>query len=398
MIIREVSARIILDSRKEETIEVSVNACRTSAPSGKSKGKHENPCYLKNIQHDVNFINKLAEKINKLPAVYYFGDLDRIEKIVKGKIGANSLFAFEASVLKALASEKKKELWQVVDHKLKFNIKNAKFPRIISNTIGGGAHSNTKIKPDFQEFLVTCNKNPSLASFVNQKAHDEAGIILQGLTSNPLILNDENAWRTDLDNERVLEVMKEVEEDVFEETNVHLDLGIDVAASQFFKKGKKGGSYEYGNRIRTLTREEQIKYIIDLAKKYNLFYIEDPLDEEDFAGFAEIVKNVNCLVVGDDLTVTNYARVKKAIEMGSITGLIIKPNQTGSLLEVRRIVDLCQRKGIKTIISHRSGETLDSTIADLAFGLQVDFIKTPVVGEERFVKVKRLMQIEGSSK
>lgn len=396
MQIKEVSARIILDSRKEETIEVSVNACRTSAPSGKSKGKHEKPCYVKNIQHDVDFINKLAEKINKLPFFYYFGDLDRIEKIVLGKVGANTLFALEASILKAIAVEKKKELWQVVDHKLR--IKGAKFPRIISNTIGGGAHSNTKIKPDFQEFLVTCNKNPGLAKFVNQKAHDEAGIILQGLTANPVIVNDENAHRTDLDNEKVLEVMKEVEEDVFDETTIHLDLGLDVAASQFFKKGKKGGTYEYSNRIKTLTREEQIKYIIHLANKYNLFYIEDPLEEEDFEGFADIAKHVNCLIVGDDLTVTNLERVKKAIALGSITGLIIKPNQTGSLLEVRKIVDLCQRKGIKTIISHRSGETLDSTIADLAFGFQTDFIKTPVVGEERFAKVKRLMQIEGSSK
>ena len=162
-------------------------------------------------------------------------------------------------------------------------------------------------------------------------------------------------------------------------------------------KGKKG-NYEYSNRIKTLTREEQIKYIIELANKYNLFYIEDPLDEEDFQGFSEIVKNVNCFVVGDDLTVTNFERVKKAIELEAINAVIIKPNQTGSLIEVRRIVDLCNKKGIKTIVSHRSGETNESFIADLAFGLQADYIKTPVIGEERFAKVKRLMQIEGSLK
>jgi enolase len=398
MRIKEVSARIILDSRKEETIEVSVNALRTSAPSGKSKGKHEKPCYLKDIQHDVDYINKLQHIIDKFPEFYYFGDLEKLEKIVSDKIGANTLFALEASILKAIAAEKKKELWQVIDHKLKFNLKTAKFPRIISNTIGGGAHSSLlKIKPDFQEFLFSCNKNPGFSYEMNKKAYEKTEILLQDRTAN-VKKNDENALTCDLDNEKILQIMNEIKSKIKKEAIVDLEIGIDVAASQFFKKKGKKGNYEYSNRIKTLTREEQIKYIIELANKYNLFYIEDPLDEEDFQGFSEIVKNVNCFVVGDDLTVTNFERVKKAIELEAINAVIIKPNQTGSLIEVRRIVDLCNKKGIKTIVSHRSGETNESFIADLAFGLQADYIKTPVIGEERFAKVKRLMQIEGSLK
>ena len=396
MNIKEVSARIILDSRKEETIEVSVNAQRTSAPSGKSKGKYEKPCYVGDIGHDVDFINKLAEKINKLPAFYYFGDLERIEKIALGKIGANSLFALEASILKALAAEKKVALWQVINHKLKFNLKTAKFPRIISNTIGGGAHNSNKIKPDFQEFLVCCNKNPSFSYELNKKAHEEAKIILKNLTANEIRGNDENAWQTDLDNEKVLEVMKDIQEDIHDESVTEVDIGIDCAASQFYDKKKK--KYIYKNRVKELSREEQINYIAELAKKYELFYLEDPLDEEDFDGFAELAKKVDCLVVGDDLTVTNFERVNKAIKSESITGIIIKPNQTGSLLEVRRIIDLCELKGIKTIVSHRSGETNESFIADLAFALQADYIKTPVIGEERFAKVRRLMNIELGAK
>jgi enolase len=372
-----------LDSRGQETIEVSVNGLRTSAPAGKSTGKYEKPCYkLGSIKRDRDFINNL--KVKELPEVKEFEHLELIEDKFKTKLGANTLFAFEASILKALAKENKQELWNFLNPNAKI------FPRIISNTIGGGAHSHAKINPDFQEFLVTCNKNPSLAEVVNRDAHEEAQNILKGLTLQELKKNDENAWQTDLDNERVLEVMKEIQEDVFDETGVHLDAGLDCASSQFFKNGK----YNYNNRQKIRKRNEQIEYIAQLAKKYNLFYIEDPLEEEDFEGFAELVKKCNCLIVGDDLTVTNIERTKKAIKMEAITGIIIKPNQTGSLIEVKKIIDLCKKNGIRTIMSHRSGETLDNTIADLSFAWQCDFIKIPVIGKERLAKVKRLIEIE----
>jgi len=163
---------------------------------------------------------------------------------------------------------------------------------------------------------------------------------------------------------------------------------------QFFKNGK----YFYKNIRAERSSKGQIEYIENLARKFNLFYIEDPLDEEDFAGFSELAKKINCLIVGDDLTVTNLERVEKAIEMEAVTGVIIKPNQTGSLLEVKKVIDLCKKAGIKTIMSHRSGETIDDTIADLAFAWQCDFIKIPVIGKEREAKVDRLVKIESSLK
>jgi len=385
MNIKEVSANIVLDSRGEETIRVVVNGCATSAPAGKSKGKHEKPSYKKSLKTDCEVIKHL--KIDNLD-LRKFEHLQFVEDKVKKNVGANTLFALEASILKALAQEKGIELWKFLNPDAK------NFPRIISNTIGGGAHSHGKINPDFQEFLVTCNKNPAIARVVNKNCHSEAEAILKGLTLRELRVNDENAWQTDLDNERVIEVMKEVSEDVFEETGIHVDVGLDIAASQFFKKNK----YVYMNRNWARTRQEQIDYIANLCEKYNLFYIEDPLDEEDFEGFAELVRKVHCLVVGDDLTTTNFERTKKAIEMNAITGIIIKPNQIGSLLEVKKIIDLCKKRGVRTIISHRSGETLDDTIADLGFAWQVDFIKTPVVGPERIAKVNRLIEIEKSIK
>jgi enolase len=184
--------------------------------------------------------------------------------------------------------------------------------------------------------------------------------------------------------------MKEVQENIFEESGIHLDIGIDAASSQFCKERK----YYYNNLRAKRGQKEQIEFITELGKKYNLSYIEDPMNEEDFEGFAQLVKNLNCLIVGDDLTVTNLERVEKAIRLEAITGLIVKPNQTGSLIEVKNIIDMCKKNGIRTIMSHRSGETMDDTIADLAFAWQCDFIKIPVIGPERQAKVKRLMQIE----
>jgi enolase len=381
MNLKEAKALITLDSRAEETIEVIVHGCRTSAPAGKSKGKHEKISYKNgNIHSDVDFINKLKLNLE----INEFEDLEELEKKLNGKIGANTLFAIEASVLKALAKEKGLELWQLLNINARF------FPRILSNTIGGGAHTNAIVKPDFQEFLVVCNKNPAIGEIINKKAHEDAGLIIKSLTASMLKKNDENAWQTDEDNEKVLEIMKDVQENVFDESGIHLDIGIDVAASQIFKNEK----YYYQNIRAKRSKKEQIEYLIDLCKKYNLAYIEDPLNEEDFEGFSQLVKNLDCLIVGDDLTVTSFERVKKAIEMEAITGLIVKPNQIGSLLEVKKVIDLCKKNGIRTIISHRSGETKDDTIADLAFAWQCDFIKIPVIGEERLAKINRLKKIE----
>ncbi|MDP1728643.1 MAG: enolase C-terminal domain-like protein [archaeon] len=390
MKIEVVRATVIRDSRKEETILVEVNNCSASSPSGKSKGRYETPSYKKSIEGDVDFINHLMDKkkLDSLPEIKEFDHLEDLEKKLKNKIGANTLFAFESAVLKALAKEQQTEVWKVINPNASI------FPRIISNTIGGGAHTNAKIKPDFQEFLVTCNKKPSSSLFINRRAHDNAEKILKNLFDGQPIKNDENAWVTEEDNERALEIMKNIQENVFEETGTHLDIGLDVAGSQFFKNGV----YNYANRKAIRSKKEQIQYIINLSKKYNLFYIEDPLDEEDFSGFSELVKHCNCLIVGDDLTVTNLKRVEKAIKMEAITGVIVKPNQTGSLIEVKKVIELCKKNGIRTIMSHRSGETTESILADLAFAFQCDFIKIPVVGEERLAKVNRLKDIETSLK
>ncbi len=363
MKIKGVRARVILDSRGRKTIEVFVNGCKTSAPSGESRGAHETPSYRRGVAGDAEFINKSA--LANFPEISSFSDLEALEKLIAKEVGANTLFALEASILKALAKSQTKELWQIL------NPAGRKVPLLISNIVGGGVHSRRTPKPDFQEFLVVGNKKTNL------KAYEEAGRLLGAREKDA-----EHAWAAPLENEQVLELMK----------YASLKIGIDAAASQFYKDGH----YYYKHKQAVFTRQEQINYMIGLIKNYRLSYVEDPLNEEDFQGFAEILRATSgkCLIVGDDLTATHLGRLKKAIEIKAINGMIVKPNQTGSLLEVKRVIDLCRSAGIKTIMSHRSEETMDSTISDLAVAWGCDYMKIPVAGRERLAKVERLEEIE----
>lgn len=358
MIIKEVELSVIEDSRNNKTIQISINGLTTSAPSGKSTGKHEVPAYRETISSDINVLKKIAWEeleFNK------FEDLKAIEELLINKVGANTLFALEASILKAIAKENGKDLYQLLGGR--------KIPKLLSNTVGGGVHSKGK-KPDFQEFLVIGDKKQNI------KVYKETKKILKAKK-----INDENALMTELNNDQVLELFNYTD----------LDFGIDAAASGFYEKRK----YNYKNPQKVLTRQDQIDYIVQIIQEYKLKYVEDPLDEEDFNGFAEILRRTKgCLIVGDDLTTTNLERVKKAIKMKSINGLIVKPNQIGSLLEVKQVIDLCKKNNIKIIISHRSGETTDDTIADLAVGWGADMIKTPIIGKERLAKVDRLEVIK----
>ncbi|MEK6935517.1 MAG: enolase, partial [Nanoarchaeota archaeon] len=151
--------------------------------------------------------------------------------------------------------------------------------------------------------------------------------------------------------------------------------------------------YDYKNPPRKFDKQKQIKYLKFLIERFNILYVEDGLEENDFTGFS-ILNNKRQLIVGDDLTTTNPERLKQAIRMKSINAIIIKPNQIGSLLKVKEVIDIAKKNNIKTIISHRSGETKDNTIADLGVGFNCDFIKTGIYGSVRKSKLKRVMRIE----
>ena len=381
VVIKSVSAKSILDSRKEKTILVTIRtnagSFSASAPNGKSTGKHEARPYKKSLEEDIKLL-KDSEDYFSEEILENLEDLRRVEDIVDRHVGANTLFALESAVLKAIAKEQKKEVWQIIDANAK------KLPRLVGNCIGGGKHSSGKSKPDFQEFLLIPNsKSVEKAFEINKKAKEEAKFLLKEKGSFKGKENDENAWETSLSEKDILELLQKTK----------LPLGLDVAASSFSKRKK----YIYKNPPLDRTGEEQLEYLSNLINNFNLFYIEDGFSEEDFEGFAKLLEKFpKTLIVGDDLTVTNYDRLTKAIENKSINALIVKPNQTGSLLDVNQVCKIAKEKDIKIIFSHRSGETEEDILADLAFGFGADFFKCGIDGKEREAKLKRLIEIEKS--
>ena len=381
VVIKGISAKAILDSRKEKTILITIRTnfgdFSASAPNGKSKGKYKQNSYRKSLEEDIKTLKKFSSYFSE-DEIEKFEDLRRVEDIVDRHVGANTLFALESAVLKALAKEEKKQVWQLINPGAK------KFPRLVGNCIGGGVHSQTDGKrPDFQEFLlIPKTKTVKEAFEMNKGIKKNVEYSLKD--SDPEFRgkkNDENAWETSLNEKSVLDILSKEK----------ADLGIDIASSTFFQRKK----YHYKNPMLARTKEEQLSYLSNLIKNFKLFYIEDPFDEEDFASFSELLKkHPESLIVGDDLTVTSLKRLQRAIEEKSINAIIVKPNQNGSLLEVKEVCELAKKSGIKIVFSHRSGETKENILADLAFGFQADFFKCGITGEEREAKIKRLIAIE----
>ncbi|MCA9488194.1 MAG: hypothetical protein KC516_04505 [Nanoarchaeota archaeon] len=382
MQIKEVDAKAIKDSRGEKTIQVSIKTTvgkfSASAPTGKSTGKFEAKTYKKSLEDDIKAVKDFKDYFTE-EYLEKFDDLRRIEDIIEKHVGANTVIALEFAALKAIAKEQKKEVWQIINPEAK------KFPRLVGNSVGGGKHSSgiDGKKPDFQEFLLIPNKKTVKENFeLNKKIRLEiADKIREKEKKFDKKVSDEKGWLTALNEKEILDILRTFD----------IDLGVDIAASSFYKRKK----YKYENPKLDRISEEQIGYLSNLIKNYNLFYIEDPFGEEEFEDFSKLLtKFPNSLIVGDDLTVTNLKRLEKAIEMNSINAIIIKPNQNGSLIKVKEVVELAKKNDIKTVFSHRSGETEEDILADLAFGFEADFLKCGITGKEREAKIKRLIEIE----
>jgi enolase len=382
MKIRGVDAKAISDSRKEKTILVTIDTdagkFSASSPTGKSTGKYEKAAYKKSLQEDIKALKSFSDYFSE-ECIECFEDLRRIEDIIDGHVGANSFFALEAAVLKALAKEQDKEVWQIINQNA------SKFPRLVGNCVEGGKHSHAAKKPDFQEFLLIPDEESVKENFEKmKKAKEKIKDYLKQADANfKGRKTDEDAWETLLNEKEVLEVLARCE----------MPIGIDVAASGFYKRNH----YCYENPALKRDAEEQLAYLTNLIKNFDVFYVEDVFDEEDFESFAKILKKFpDRLIVGDDLTTTNPKRFEKALKEKAINGIIVKPNQIGSLMEVKEVVDIANKHNIKMIFSHRSGETTENILADLAFGFQADFLKCGITGKEREAKIKRLIEIEKS--
>ena len=399
MIIKSIKARKILNSRKEATIEIEVKSgegyAKASAPSGASKSSKEVVAFPdNNVDKAIEFVNNTLAKELENYSLKNFDDFYDLEnEIIKKydptsrleKIGGNTVIALEFALLHALA---KGRIWYFINPNAK------SLPRPLGNCIGGGKHVNKENAPEFQEFLLISLDARSFdrAANANATIHKMLKKKLKKFLTKPK-LTDEGAWCPELKTEEILDILQETIKEYKEKSKVDFDvrIGIDVAANSFFKNGK------YFYKDKTLSRNEHISYLIDLAKKYKLTYLEDPVEENDFSGYAKIKKELvqgrTCLICGDDLTATNPELIKKAVQMKAINSVIIKPNQVGFLTKTIEAIEVAKKFGLNAVISHRSGETLDATISQLAVAYSLPIIKCGIFGKEREAKIKELLRI-----
>ncbi len=385
MRIVDAKARVVLNSRGEPVLEVEINGHHEAVPLGASRGSHE--AGRLNVDEAVKLFNSELVDFLKTYDIQTIGDLKNFEEdffAIGGikRYGANILLATEYAILRAWSYYYNKPIYSFFKEKPRFNIK------ILANVIGGGAHAKWK-GSSIQEFLITPDINDIKAAiFLASYIHKKLGEKLEVLDEKFMYgRNDEGAWVTSLEEDEILYLLQLVSDEIKSEYSVGVKVGVDVAATHLYKNG----SYRY--KRKSYSREEFIEEIKRIIKDYNLYYVEDPLYEEDFDGFAEINKDTRALITGDDLTVTNVDRIKKAVDKGSIKAVIIKPDQVGSIMKVIEAVEFCKKKDIIPVVSHRSGETESNIIAHLAVGLEVPLVKFGISGGERIAKLNELIRI-----
>jgi enolase len=392
-LIRSIQLRTILDSRGNPTVEADIltdsGFGRSAAPSGASTGLHEakviDPGEAIPYAH-LHLVPEI-EGMDARDQVAFdslLRELDGTEDF--SVIGANVAVALSLANAKAAASSLGMELFSYLGGAFV-----PEMPLPLGNIIGGGAHAANAT--DIQEFLVVATgaEGPTQAVFANARVHRKVKDILKdgGKTCGK---GDEGAWAPQIGDLEAFEIIHQAIGEVSDELSIPIGMGIDVAASQMWNPQNE----RYTDRSGTRTTADHIAYLAELVDRYELVYIEDPLYEEDFSGFAELTAQVGdrCLVCGDDLFVTNASRIAEGIERGSANCVLIKPNQVGTLSDTFAAIHLSHVHGMDTVMSHRSGETTDSTIAHLATAFGCVFLKTGAVGGERIAKLNELIRIE----
>ncbi|MEE3082297.1 MAG: enolase C-terminal domain-like protein [Candidatus Thermoplasmatota archaeon] len=392
MIIKDIRLRKIIDSRGNSTVEADISTNegfgRAAAPAGASTGTFEAQAWPEN-NVDLGIRNarkKLIPLLTGIPA----NDQKAFDNIIKNEDGTNNLqnvggnisVALSLACAKAAADSKNIPLFEHVSKTKSYSI-----PAPMSNVLGGGAHAIGGT--DIQEYLVTSFDNDvNTAIETNAAVHKEVAKILKEKFPNiALGKGDEGAWVAPLENVEALELVTKAVDNVHKETGVEIRTGLDVAASEFYKNGK------YVYKEQTLTPEEQVDFMLGLIEEYDLHSVEDPLDQNDFQSWASLTDQTDSLIIGDDLYVTNSERLKQGIDMKSTNSILIKPNQIGTLTDTVKTVELAKNSDMATVISHRSGETTDTSIAHLGVAFESHAIKTGIMGGERIAKLNELVRI-----
>ena len=405
--IEKIYARQILDSRGNPTVEVdaflkSGIMGRASVPSGASTGEHEaielrdgnkNLFLGKSVLKAVKNINtKIANVLNNQDALNQKNideiliNLDGTEN--KSVLGANSILGASMAIAHAAAKYKKMPLYRSIG-----NENSNLMPMPMMNIINGGSHADNSV--DIQEFMImpfgARNFSEALQMGTEIFHHLKDVLKKKGMATS---VGDEGGFAPNLkSNEEALEVIDKAISKSGLQSGKDVFFALDVAASELFNNTK----YHLSSEGKSLTSEEMVQYLISLSQNYPIISIEDGLDENDWKGWTDLTKELGnkVQIVGDDLTVTNINRLKKAIDEKSMNAILIKLNQIGTVSETLQAINMAKKSNFGAIISHRSGETEDTTIADLSVAMGMGQIKTGSASRtDRVCKYNQLLRIE----
>ena len=404
--IKEIKAHQIFDSRSNPTIEAEVIlengfSAKGAVPSGASTGIHE-AVELRDGGKEycgkgvLNAVTNVNTVINELLCGKDAANIHEIDQIMikadgtnnKSKLGANAILAVSIACVKAAAAAYRLPLYQFIG-----GINSVLLPVPMMNILNGGAHADNNI--DIQEFMIMPfgAKSFTQAMQMGTEIYASLKIILKQKNLSTAV-GDEGGFAPNLDtDEQALELLVDAISAAGYQPGSEIKIALDAAASEWCKNG----SYIQPKSGRTMTSDGLVNYFEKLCNNFPIFSIEDPLAEDDFAGFTKITEKIGnkVQIVGDDLFVTNQERLRSGIQSKSGNAILIKPNQIGSISETMEAIRLAKQNNFRTIMSHRSGETEDSTIADLAVALNCGQIKTGAPARsDRVSKYNQLLRIE----
>ena len=404
--IKEIKAHQIFDSRSNPTIEAEVIlengfSAKGAVPSGASTGIHE-AVELRDGGKEycgkgvLNAVSNVNTVINELLCGKDAANIHEIDQIMikadgtnnKSKLGANAILAVSIACIKAAARAYRVPLYQFIG-----GINSVLLPVPMMNILNGGAHADNNI--DIQEFMIMPFGAKSFTQAMQMGTEIYASLknILKQKKLSTAV-GDEGGFAPNLDtDEQALELLVDAISAAGYQPGSEIKIALDAAASEWCKNG----SYIQPKSGRTMTSDGLVNYFEKLCNNFPIFSIEDPLGEDDFAGFTKITEKIGdkVQIVGDDLFVTNQERLRSGIQSKSGNAILIKPNQIGSISETMEAIRLAKHNNFRTIMSHRSGETEDSTIADLAVALSCGQIKTGAPARsDRVSKYNQLLRIE----
>ena len=389
MKISDANLKIILNSRGEETLEVALNMdmflAKASAPSGKSRGSYE-AAVLEPPEAISKFENIKPQILNN-----DWQTQEEFDKFLISLGGANLMLVLSLAFARLKAKIENIELFQYINNISQIKIEKFTLPKPIFNIINGGVHSGQQdCKLEFQEFqVIPIVDDFALGLSIVKEGYRKLGeFLVEKFEKNQVLLGDEAGYSAPFQsNEEVLDILW----DFINEHNYPLRIGLDLAASQFYNKEK----LVYFVDGKEYSAEELKKYYLELIDRYQLISLEDPFEEEDFDSFTKLREEAkDILIITDDLTTTNPERLKITIEKKAGNTILIKPNQIGTLTETLNVVRIAYENGWQAVVSHRSGETMDSFISDLAVGVGSWGLKAGAPGApERLVKYERILEI-----